>query len=114
MSIRVSIAEMLCWFSITEPIQISITLWNPLKISLILKDVELLWQFVLVTDDDTVEEEVLSNEPAVSAGQALENNIIVSQKIKSVLLEGDCKKALIFTLTPLRVGRLNIHGLAYK
>lgn len=76
---------------------------------------ELLWRFVLAADDDTLgDKEVLSNEHAVSTGQALESNIIFSQKIKSVLLEGDCKKALIFTLTPLKVGRLNIHGLAYK
>ena len=76
---------------------------------------ELLWRFVLATDDEAPgEEEVLSNEQAVSTGQALESNIIFSQKIKSVLLEGDSKKVLIFTLTPLRVGRLNIHGLAYK
>ncbi|XP_050555044.1 trafficking protein particle complex subunit 8 [Spodoptera frugiperda] len=98
-----------------EPIQISVTLWNPLKISLVLKDVELLWRFVVTSDDTTIDpEEVLSNEQAVSAGQALESNVIVSQKIKSVLLEGDCKKVLIFTVTPLRVGRISIHGVAYK
>lgn len=99
----------------SEPIQISVTLWNPLKISLVLKDVELLWRFVVTSDDTTIDpEEVLSNEQAVSAGQALESNVIVSQKIKSVLLEGDCKKVLIFTVTPLRVGRISIHGVAYK
>ncbi|XP_075972327.1 trafficking protein particle complex subunit 8 homolog l(3)76BDm [Anticarsia gemmatalis] len=97
-----------------EPIQISVTLWNPLKISLILKDVELLWRFVVEADESGAGETVLSNEQAVSAGQVLESNIIFSQKIKSVLLEGDCKKVLIFTLTPLQVGRLQIHGLAYK
>ncbi|XP_047034378.1 trafficking protein particle complex subunit 8 [Helicoverpa zea] len=98
-----------------EPIQISVTLWNPLKISLILKDVELLWRFVTTADGDAAgDEEVLSNEQAVSAGQALESNTIFSQKIKSVILEGDTKKVLIFTLTPLKVGRLNVHGLAYK
>ncbi|XP_026731514.1 trafficking protein particle complex subunit 8 [Trichoplusia ni] len=98
-----------------EPIQISITLWNPLKISLILKDVELLWRFVHTSDNaSTTGEEVLSNEQSVAAGLVLESNIIYSQKIKSVLLEGACKKILIFTLTPLRVGRLNIHGVAYK
>ncbi|CAH0695186.1 unnamed protein product [Spodoptera exigua] len=98
-----------------EPIQISVTLWNPLKISLVLKDVELLWQFVMTNTDGAADpEEVLSNEQAIAAGLALESNVIVSQKIKSVLLEGDCKKVLIFTLTPLRIGRINIHGLAYK
>uniref|UniRef100_A0A2A4K057 Uncharacterized protein n=1 Tax=Heliothis virescens TaxID=7102 RepID=A0A2A4K057_HELVI len=99
-----------------EPIQISVTLWNPMKISLILKDVELLWRFVTTTEGDAAsgDEEVLSNEQALSAGQVLESNTISSQKIKSVILEGDTKKVLIFTLTPLKVGRLNIHGLAYK
>lgn len=75
---------------------------------------ELLWRFVIAADEGTGDETVLNNEQTLAAGQALESNVIFSQKIKSVLLEGDSKKVLIFTLTPLRVGRLNIHGLAYK
>ncbi|CAB3239968.1 unnamed protein product [Arctia plantaginis] len=97
-----------------EPIQISVTLWNPLKITLVLKDVELLWRFVTGVDDGTGDETVLNNEQALAAGQPLESNVIFSPKIQSVQLEGDSKKVLIFTLTPLQVGRLNIHGLAYK
>ncbi|XP_049881251.1 trafficking protein particle complex subunit 8 [Pectinophora gossypiella] len=98
-----------------EPTQISITLRNPLKISLLLKDVELLWQFVSTSDDpEAPKEGLLINEPSVATGNVLENNIICGQKIKSVLLEGDCKKVLTFTVTPLQVGNLNIQGLAYK
>ncbi|XP_059050449.1 trafficking protein particle complex subunit 8 isoform X2 [Achroia grisella] len=98
-----------------EPMQISITLQNPLKISLLLKDAELLWKFVPNTDDaEKYEEELLSNEPFVAAGQNFDSTIICGQKIKAVLLEGDCTKALTFTVTPLKVGQLVIHGLAYK
>ncbi|XP_026758904.2 trafficking protein particle complex subunit 8 [Galleria mellonella] len=98
-----------------EPLQISLTLRNPLKISLLLKDAELLWKFVPITNDtEGHEEEVLNNEPFVAAGQALESNIIYGQKIKSVLLEGECTKVLTFSVTPLKVGQLCIHGLAYK
>ncbi|KAJ0182539.1 hypothetical protein K1T71_001908 [Dendrolimus kikuchii] len=96
-----------------EPIQISIMLWNPLKISLILKDLELLWRFMPNLDDPTnINEESISNE--VTSGNSLENTSIVGQKIKSLLLEGDAKKTLTFTLTPLRVGKLNVDGMAYK
>ncbi|XP_028156042.1 trafficking protein particle complex subunit 8 [Ostrinia furnacalis] len=98
-----------------EPIQIAITLRNPLKISLILKDVELLWQFISNPEyDQNIDHEVLNNEPVVAAGSTLESNVIVGQKIKSVLFEGDCEKVLTFTITPLCVGQINIHGLAYK
>lgn len=88
---------------------------NPLKISLLLKDVELLWQFSPNPEDDQkYEQEVLNNEPVVAAGKSLESNVIVGQKIKSVLLEGECTKVLTFLLTPLRIGQLNIQDLAYK
>lgn len=102
-------------FIISEPIQIAISLRNPLKIALLLKDVELLWQFIPSPEDDqTLEKEVLNNEPYVAAGIYLESNIIVGQKIKSVILEGECTKVLTFLLTPLRIGQLNIQSLAYK
>ncbi|KAL4712641.1 hypothetical protein ACJJTC_007938 [Scirpophaga incertulas] len=95
-----------------EPIQISITLRNPLKITLLLKDVELLWQFTPNSENENVQ--VISNEQMVANGNNMDSNIIVGQKLKSVILEGDCSKALIFQVTPLQVGKLNIHGLAYK
>lgn len=98
---------------LSEPIQISIVLSNPLQISLVLKQVELLWRFVSAPGEDGPEE-VLNNEPAVASGSVIETNAICGQKIKSTLIEGDSKKVLTFTVTPLRVGRLSIHGLAYK
>ncbi|KAM3967553.1 trafficking protein particle complex subunit 8 homolog l(3)76BDm [Aphomia sociella] len=98
-----------------EPMQISITLRNPLKISLLLKDAELLWQFVPNADDtERYKDEILNNEPSVAAGNSLESTIIYGQKIKSILLEGECTKVLTFSVTPLKVGQLCIHGLAYK
>ncbi|CAG9796623.1 unnamed protein product [Diatraea saccharalis] len=98
-----------------EPIQVSVTLKNPLKISLLLKDVELLWQFIPNTEDDENSGlDIINNEPLVAAGNNLENNVIVGQKIKSVLLDGDSDKRLTFQITPLRIGQLNINGLAYK
>lgn len=76
---------------------------------------ELLWQFIPNSEEDqNLEQEVLNNEPIVAAGNSLESNVIVGQKIKSVLLEGECEKVLTFLLTPLCVGQINIHGLAYK
>ncbi|XP_063357938.1 trafficking protein particle complex subunit 8-like [Cydia amplana] len=94
-----------------EPIQISITLRNPLKIVIILKDVELLWQFVSESDDS---KQVVNNEPMVASGSSLESSAIRGQKIKSVVLEGESSKMLTFSLTPLRMGRLCVQGVAYK
>ncbi|RVE41110.1 hypothetical protein evm_014240 [Chilo suppressalis] len=97
-----------------EPVQISITLKNPLKISLLLKDVELLWQFTPNTEDVEQLGMEINNEPLVTSGNNVDNNIIVGKKIKSILLNGDSDKILTFLITPLRIGQLNIHGLAYK
>jgi hypothetical protein len=77
--------------------------------------VELLWQYTPNSEDsEKLGLDIINNEPMVAAGNNIENNVIVGQKIKSILLEGDCNKVLTFSITPLRVGQLNIHGLAYK
>ncbi|XP_023939464.1 trafficking protein particle complex subunit 8 [Bicyclus anynana] len=98
-----------------EPIQISITLYNPLKVSLLLKEIELLWQFTPdVEESETTNEEVLNNETMLATGQVIESNVIHGQKIKSFLLDGDCKKTLNFTVIPLKIGQLVIQGLAFR
>lgn len=94
-----------------EPIQILITLRNPLKIVIILKDVELLWQFVSESDDS---KKFVNNEPMVASGSSLESSLICGQKINSVVLEGESSKTVTFSLTPLRMGRLCVQGVAYK
>lgn len=98
-----------------EPIQISVTLWNPLKISLILKDVELLWRFTPLNESgDSDDNNSIYNEIALAQGVEVASNVIVGQKLPSVVLEGDSKKSLIFSLTPMKVGQVYIQGLAYK
>ncbi|CAH2050377.1 unnamed protein product, partial [Iphiclides podalirius] len=97
-----------------EPIQITITLTNPLKIQLLLKDLELLWQFVPDVEDADGPKDILNNEPYIASGRSLESNVISRQKIQSFVLEGECNKRLTFSLTPLQVGRLLVKGLAYK
>ncbi|XP_073957183.1 trafficking protein particle complex subunit 8-like [Choristoneura fumiferana] len=97
-----------------EPIQISITLRNPLKIVTILKDVELLWQFVANSDDLESTKQILNNELMVASGSSLESSAICGQKIKSVILEGESSKSLIFSITPLQIGQLCVQGVAYK
>ncbi|XP_046960546.1 trafficking protein particle complex subunit 8 [Vanessa cardui] len=97
-----------------EPMQISITLHNPLKVSLLLKEIELLWRFTPSDGVEMSQEEVLDNEPSLAAGRTFESNVIRVQRIKSFLLEGDCKKSINFTITPLKIGQLSIHGVAFK
>lgn len=80
-----------------------------------MKDVELLWQFTTSEGDaETPSDEILINEPSLASGRSLENNIIIGQKIKSILLDGDGRKALNFTITPLKIGQLIVQGLAFK
>lgn len=82
---------------------------------MLLKDLELLWQFApSVEDSGAHTDEVLNNEPSVATGQNLESNVIHGQKIKSFLLDGDCKKTLNFIITPLKIGQLTIQGLAFR
>lgn len=81
--------------------------------SLVLKDLELLWRF-LPAEDSEKPDEWLNNESSVALGSAMENNVIFGQKIKSAILEGECLETLTFSLTPLQVGQLVLHGVAYK
>ncbi|GBP45707.1 Trafficking protein particle complex subunit 8, partial [Eumeta japonica] len=93
-----------------EPVQISILVYNPLKISLTLKDVELLWQFK-GSDESS---ETFYNELSIASSTSLDCNMVSCQKIKSLVLDGDSKKYLHFAITPLQVGELRLLGLAYK
>ncbi|XP_061385966.1 trafficking protein particle complex subunit 8 isoform X3 [Danaus plexippus] len=98
-----------------EPIQIAITLYNPLKIPILLKELELLWQFTLEADNTEISsDEILNNEPLIASGQIKESNVIRGQKLKSFLLEGECRKTLNLTVTPLQTGQLSIQGLAFN
>ncbi|CAK1539980.1 unnamed protein product [Leptosia nina] len=98
-----------------EPIHVAITLKNPLKVTYLLKDLELLWHFTPNTDGRTeVQDEVYENECNVAAGHVLESSVVHGQKIRSLLLEGECQKMVNFIITPLRDGKLDLHGLAYR
>ncbi|XP_068626862.1 trafficking protein particle complex subunit 8 [Battus philenor] len=97
-----------------EPIEITITLTNPLKIPLVLRDLELLWQFNPEGENIDGAKEILNNEPFIASGRTLDNNAIYTPKVQTFLLEGECNKRLKFSLTPLKVGLLHIKGLTYK
>ncbi|CAG4964933.1 unnamed protein product [Colias eurytheme] len=98
-----------------EPIHIAVTLKNPLKVSLLLKDMELLWRFTPNAEVlESVQDEFLNNESSIAAGHILESHVIHGQKIPNLLLEGECQKMVTFTITPLKIGQLDIQGLAYK
>lgn len=99
---------------ISEPIQISLTLKNPLKVALVLKDLELLWKFLPNSEESDKPQEWLNNEASVAAGSTAENNLIFGQKLKSVIIEAEGTEVLTFALTPLQIGQLIICGVAYK
>ncbi|XP_047506030.1 trafficking protein particle complex subunit 8 isoform X2 [Pieris napi] len=96
-----------------EPIHVAITLKNPLKVPLLLTDLELLWNFT-PSSSGIVEGETYNNEYSIAAGQVLESNVIHGQRIKSLHLEGECQKMVSFTITPLKVGQLDIQGFVYR
>lgn len=96
-----------------EPVQISVSVNNPLKISLSILDVELLWHFLPSAANEDVKEP-LRNEPIVAMKDQLKTNIISGHKIKSITLEGESEKNIVFSITPLQVGELHLQGIAYK
>lgn len=76
---------------------------------------ELLWRFTPLNESgDSDDNNSIYNEIALAQGVEVASNVIVGQKLPSVVLEGDSKKSLIFSLTPMKVGQVYIQGLAYK
>lgn len=103
-----------------EPIEISVTLENTIKIPITFSDISLLWSFRDTTNPDTPpvsNEEVLFNMCSGSAEQtdpALRTNVeeiaYATRVTQVTITEHECR-TVKFKLTPKRVGTITITGL---
>ncbi|XP_072169057.1 trafficking protein particle complex subunit 8-like [Diadema setosum] len=104
-----------------EPMTVELVLENPLKISLVLTNITLLWKFLPVNYEGGNQEnpehqpQVLTNEPHVSGSDVPGvDSAVKVQCIPEVVLAGNDYKLLRLGLTPLQTGELHIVGVAYN
>ncbi|XP_014330677.1 trafficking protein particle complex subunit 8 [Xiphophorus maculatus] len=102
---------------IAEPIIVEVTFRNPLKVSLLLSNLSLLWKFSTGTPlggkestSEQIAEEMITNEDN-SAGEKEE---IVTEIIKEFYLGSEETKTARLKLLPHRTGQLNIVGVIYN
>ncbi|XP_037837247.1 trafficking protein particle complex subunit 8 isoform X2 [Kryptolebias marmoratus] len=101
---------------VEEPIIVELTFRNPLKVSLTLSNLSLLWKFAVdeaVLTDTTSEQmtgETISNEKA-SALQ--KDDFVTTEIIKEFHIGSEETKMARLRLLPHRMGQLNIVGVVY-
>ncbi|XP_043984891.1 trafficking protein particle complex subunit 8 [Gambusia affinis] len=103
---------------IEEPIIVEVTFRNPLKVSLLLSNLSLLWRFSTGTPlggkestSEQIAEEMITNEDS-SAGEKEE--IVTTEIIKEFYLGSEETKTARLKLLPHRTGQLNIVGVIYN
>lgn len=96
-----------------EPITVEIYLVNPLKVTLTLTDVMLLWSF-LPTIASHDKPQAITNEHLISAKNKLADEIIHTQVINEIILQGNDRLPVQLTLVPQQMGDLRIVGVTYN
>ena len=90
---------------VNEPVNLSIELYNPLKISIPLSKVSLIWSFA--TNEQKVSNEMMQDEAS------LESSPVDTEILGSVLLQPTSKQCIVLSCTPKATGELKILGLRY-
>lgn len=96
-----------------EKVTVEVHLVNPLKITLVLTDVALLWTFLPHVPNSKERSPLISNE-VVSVKNKLADEIIYTQVLKEVTLTGNIEVPVQLSLTPQQMGELRIVGIAYN
>ncbi|GAA6231935.1 trafficking protein particle complex subunit 8 [Lates japonicus] len=106
---------------VEEPIIVEVTFRNPLKVSLALSNLSLLWKF---TADDaspskekTAEKlagEAITNEEILALGMTQKDDIVTTETILDFHLGPEETKMARLRLLPHRTGELNIVGVVYN
>ncbi|XP_013382686.1 trafficking protein particle complex subunit 8-like isoform X2 [Lingula anatina] len=102
---------------IGEPIFVEITLVNPLKISLVLTDIVLLWSFLPHVDEEQNQEkppQLITNEHVETGKKTLANELVESEVIPELVLEALMTEPLQLSVIPKKEGELHITGIAYN
>ncbi|XP_013872892.1 trafficking protein particle complex subunit 8 [Austrofundulus limnaeus] len=104
---------------VEEPIIVELTFRNPLKVSLTLSNLSLLWKFTAdgtISKDKTSElitGESISNEEASALQMAQKDDIATTEIIKEFHIGLEETKMARLRLLPHRTGQLNIVGVVY-
>lgn len=95
-----------------ESIVIEVQLINPLKVVLNLTEVSLLWTF-LPSLPGTEKPQLITNEVLSNVKNTLANEIIYTQVLDSVCLQGNEKLPVQMMLVPHQTGELRIVGISF-
>lgn len=102
---------------VEEPIIVEVTLRNPLKVSLDLSNLCLLWRFSPdggMSSKDQTNAEVATNEESLASGMTLKDDIITNEIIPVFHLSPEETRMARLRLLPHRTGQLNIVGVVYN
>ncbi|MEQ2176082.1 hypothetical protein GOODEAATRI_024467, partial [Goodea atripinnis] len=103
---------------VEEPIIVEVTFRNPLKVSLLLSNLSLLWRFTIGTlsggKESTSEQlggEMITNEDTSSGKK---DEIVTTEIIQEFYLGSEETKTARLKMLPHRTGQLNIVGVIYN
>uniref|UniRef100_UPI0037E7F677 trafficking protein particle complex subunit 8 isoform X2 n=1 Tax=Semicossyphus pulcher TaxID=241346 RepID=UPI0037E7F677 len=102
---------------VEEPIIVELMFKNPLKVSLSLSNLSLLWRF---TDDgvspseNITEELAITNEETLALGITQKDDIVNTEVIQEFQMGPEETKMARLRLLPHRTGQLNIVGVVYN
>uniref|UniRef100_A0A671Y476 Trafficking protein particle complex subunit 8 n=1 Tax=Sparus aurata TaxID=8175 RepID=A0A671Y476_SPAAU len=100
---------------VEEPIIVEVTFRNPLKVSLALSNLSLLWRFT--ADDAPPSKEKMTNELAITNEEILmtqKDDIVTTEVIQEFQMGPEETKMARLRLLPHRTGQLNVVGVVYN
>ncbi|KAM7012962.1 LOW QUALITY PROTEIN: trafficking protein particle complex subunit 8 [Tautogolabrus adspersus] len=101
---------------VEEPVIVELTFRNPLKVSLALSDLSLLWRFTAnaVSPSETSDESSITNEETLALGVTQNDEIVTTEVIQEFQMDPEETKTARLRLLPHRTGQLNIVGVVYN
>nr|XP_020476529.1 trafficking protein particle complex subunit 8 [Monopterus albus] len=106
---------------VEEPIIVEVTFRNPLKVSLALSNLSLLWNFsgdgASSTKEKMTEElsqKAITNEETLALGMRQKDDIVTTETILEFYMGPEETKMARLKLLPHRTGQLNIVGVVYN
>ncbi|XP_041862305.1 trafficking protein particle complex subunit 8 [Melanotaenia boesemani] len=101
---------------VEEPIIVEVTFRNPLKVSLALSNLSLLWSFSADGPSKTEKQtgETITNEETRASELTQKDDIVTTEVIKEFHMGPEETKMVRLKLLPHRTGQLNIVGIIYN
>ncbi|XP_023146621.1 trafficking protein particle complex subunit 8 isoform X2 [Amphiprion ocellaris] len=106
---------------VEEPIIVEVTFKNPLKVSLALSNLSLLWKFSSdgtssskETKTEDLTEETITNEETTAVGRTQIDDCVTTEIIQEFHMSPEETKMARLRLLPHRTGQLNIVGVVYN